>query len=75
MAYGEWRPTPMSRAADRSSRPKGSEDDLRALLLGEASAADLVQEGRLRVDGDLGELSGLMGLLGALDPDFVIVTP
>ncbi|MGW2202794.1 alkyl/aryl-sulfatase [Streptomyces sp. NPDC001774] len=52
-----------------------AEDDLRALLLGEASTADLVQEGRLTVDGDLGRLSGLMSLLGEPDPDFAIVTP
>ncbi|WP_042430943.1 alkyl/aryl-sulfatase [Streptacidiphilus anmyonensis] len=50
-----------------------SEADLRALLLGALSAAEL--SGRARISGDAGKLAELLACLGAPDPGFAIVTP
>ncbi|QKW25330.1 MBL fold metallo-hydrolase [Streptomyces seoulensis] len=51
------------------------ESDLRALLLGSTDPADLAARENVRVTGDLGGLTALLGHLDAPDPDFAIVTP
>ncbi|OIV39540.1 alkyl/aryl-sulfatase [Mangrovactinospora gilvigrisea] len=49
------------------------EADLRAVLLGAVTPADLA--GRVTVSGDSAKLAELFGYLDAPDPDFAIVTP
>ncbi|MFF3891079.1 alkyl/aryl-sulfatase [Streptomyces sp. NPDC001914] len=52
-----------------------SEGDLRSLLLGILTPADLVTREDVEVTGDIGRLTDLLGHLGTPDPDFAIVTP
>ncbi|MEV0171003.1 alkyl sulfatase dimerization domain-containing protein [Streptomyces sp. NPDC050803] len=52
-----------------------AEADLRAVLLGALSPADLAARDDIKVSGDLGRLTELLGYLAAPDPDFAIVTP
>lgn len=49
------------------------EADLRALLLGSLSPAEL--GARATVSGDAGKITELLGNLGAPEPDFAVVTP
>ncbi|MEU9394615.1 alkyl sulfatase dimerization domain-containing protein [Streptomyces sp. NPDC048324] len=52
-----------------------TEADLRALLLGALSPADLAAKDSVEITGDAGRLSELLGYLDTPDPDFAIVTP
>lgn len=52
-----------------------TEADLRALLLGALSPADLAARDSVEITGDAGRLSELLGYLDTPDPDFAIVTP
>ncbi|MGW3137472.1 alkyl/aryl-sulfatase [Streptomyces sp. NPDC001139] len=51
------------------------EADLRALLLGALSPADLAARDSVEITGDAGRLNELLGYLDTPDPDFAIVTP
>ncbi|GAA2881410.1 alkyl sulfatase dimerization domain-containing protein [Streptomyces mexicanus] len=51
------------------------ESDLRALLLGTLTPRQLTGRANVKVTGDLGRLTELLGHLGTPDPDFAIVTP
>jgi alkyl sulfatase BDS1-like metallo-beta-lactamase superfamily hydrolase len=51
------------------------ESDLRALLLGTLTPRQLTGRTNVKVTGDLGRLTELLGHLGTPDPDFAIVTP
>ncbi|MEU1282494.1 alkyl sulfatase dimerization domain-containing protein [Streptomyces sp. NPDC005805] len=66
---------PSPEAADPQVEIALGEAELRAILLGTADPAALAAEGRVRVTGDPGVLTELMGLLDEPDPDFAIVTP
>ena len=48
---------------------------LNQLLLKAADLGELVESGRLRVEGDGAKLGELLGLLDEPDPGFAIVTP
>ncbi|WP_405801887.1 alkyl/aryl-sulfatase [Streptomyces sp. NBC_01506] len=52
-----------------------AESDLRALLLGTVSPADLARRPGVKITGDAGKLTELLGHLTDPDPDFAIVTP
>ncbi len=52
-----------------------AEADLRAVLLGAVTPADLTARDDVRVEGDPGKLAELLGHLDEPDPDFAIVTP
>ncbi|MGW4049892.1 alkyl/aryl-sulfatase [Streptomyces sp. NPDC004779] len=52
-----------------------AEADLRAVLLGTLSPADLLAREGVRAIGDTAKLTELLGHLGRPDPDFAIVTP
>lgn len=65
--------TPGERAPDTEITL--TETDLRALLLGATSLADLAAEGRAEITGDPDKPAELFNYLGAPDPDFAIVTP
>ena len=45
------------------------------MLLGSATAGDLITAGELQIEGDGAKLATLFGLLDAPDPNFNIVTP
>ncbi|MGW2084209.1 alkyl/aryl-sulfatase [Streptomyces sp. NPDC001880] len=51
------------------------EADLRAVLLGTVTPAELAARDTVKVVGDIGKLTELLGHLGDPDPDFAIVTP
>ncbi|MFE7854124.1 alkyl/aryl-sulfatase [Streptomyces sp. NPDC057403] len=52
-----------------------TEADLRHLLMGALSPADLAAKDTVEIAGDAGRLSELLGYLDTPDPDFAIVTP
>ncbi|MFE3542914.1 alkyl/aryl-sulfatase [Nocardia sp. NPDC059177] len=52
-----------------------SEADLRAALVQGEDLQQMIEAGRVEVDGDAGKLVELVGYLDAPDPDFAIVTP
>lgn len=52
-----------------------TELEMRAVLLGSMSPADLMARPGVEVTGDAGKLTELLGHLGDPDPDFAIVTP
>ncbi|MCH0558086.1 alkyl/aryl-sulfatase [Streptomyces sp. MUM 16J] len=52
-----------------------TEEELRALLLGTITPADLTARDGVEVTGDAGKLTELLGHLTEPDPDFAIVTP
>ncbi|MDI2032465.1 alkyl sulfatase dimerization domain-containing protein [Saccharopolyspora sp. TS4A08] len=51
------------------------EPDLRSVLLGTTTAADLAERGRAEITGDPNLIAELFGHLDEPDPDFTIVTP
>ncbi|MEU2506616.1 alkyl sulfatase dimerization domain-containing protein [Streptomyces sp. NPDC007863] len=53
----------------------GSKPALVGVLLEPGSAANLVEAGKVKLDGDAGALDTLAGLLDTFDPDFAVVTP
>ncbi|MFF1295794.1 MULTISPECIES: alkyl/aryl-sulfatase [unclassified Streptomyces] len=62
-------------AADPDVEISLTEADLRAVLLGIVSPADLAARSGVKVSGDAGRLTELLGHLSDPDPDFAIVTP
>jgi alkyl sulfatase BDS1-like metallo-beta-lactamase superfamily hydrolase len=62
-------------AADPDVEISLTEADLRAVLLGIVSPADLAARSGVKVSGDVGRLTELLGHLSDPDPDFAIVTP
>ncbi|WP_327721048.1 MBL fold metallo-hydrolase [Streptomyces sp. NBC_00490] len=62
-------------AADPDVEISLTEADLRAVLLGTVSPADLAARSGVKVSGDAGRLTELLGHLSDPDPDFAIVTP
>lgn len=62
-------------AADPDVEFTLDEADLRAVLLGTVTPAELAARDTVTVVGDAGRLTELLGHLGAPDPDFAIVTP
>ncbi|MEU9321581.1 alkyl sulfatase dimerization domain-containing protein [Streptomyces sp. NPDC048295] len=62
-------------AADPDVEFTLDEADLRAVLLGTVTPAELAARDTVKVVGDAGRLTELLGHLGAPDPDFAIVTP
>ncbi|MFJ6615318.1 alkyl/aryl-sulfatase [Streptomyces sp. NPDC091289] len=52
-----------------------TEPEVRAVLLGSLSPADLMARPGVEITGDAGKLTELLGHLGDPDPDFAIVTP
>ncbi|MFD7876313.1 alkyl/aryl-sulfatase [Streptomyces sp. NPDC059766] len=52
-----------------------AEADLRAVLLGTVSPADLVGRPGVEIIGEAGKLTELLGHLDCPDPDFAIITP
>jgi alkyl sulfatase BDS1-like metallo-beta-lactamase superfamily hydrolase len=45
------------------------------LVTGDLDMGTAIAEGQVQVDGDVGALSSLVGLLAPGDPSFAIVTP
>ncbi|MFB7493334.1 alkyl/aryl-sulfatase [Streptomyces sp. NPDC056161] len=62
-------------AADPDIEVTLAESDLRAVLLGTVGPADLAGRDTVKISGDPGRLTELLGHLGTADPDFAIVTP
>ncbi|MCX5358997.1 MBL fold metallo-hydrolase [Streptomyces sp. NBC_00124] len=62
-------------AADPDVEISLTEADLRAVLLGIVSPADLAARSGVKVSGDVGRLTELLGHLRDPDPDFAVVTP
>ncbi|MEU5891130.1 alkyl sulfatase dimerization domain-containing protein [Streptomyces sp. NPDC047461] len=62
-------------AADPDVEISLTEADLRAVLLGVVSPADLAARSGVKVSGDVGRLTELLGHLSDPDPDFAVVTP
>ncbi|MFE6287966.1 alkyl/aryl-sulfatase [Streptomyces sp. NPDC057877] len=62
-------------AAEPDAEITLTEADLRAVLLGGVTPSDLAAREDVKVTGDIGALTGLLGYLGAPDPDFAVVTP
>ncbi|WP_103533061.1 alkyl/aryl-sulfatase [Streptomyces sp. SM11] len=52
-----------------------TELEMRAVLLGSLSPADLMARHGVEITGDVGKLTELLGHLGDPDPDFAVVTP
>ncbi|HEY5645039.1 MAG TPA: alkyl sulfatase C-terminal domain-containing protein, partial [Pseudomonadales bacterium] len=52
-----------------------TESDFKALMVGLENAAQLVQAGRLSIDGDVQALGRLVALLDAFPRRYPIVTP
>ena len=48
---------------------------LHELIAGADTVDELVESGRMAVEGDQAKLGELLGLLDPPDPDFAIVTP
>ncbi|WP_329113716.1 alkyl/aryl-sulfatase [Streptomyces sp. NBC_01465] len=62
-------------SADTTLTVTGSKAALVGVLLKPASAGQLAEAGKIKLDGDDGALRTLAGLLDEFDPDFNIVTP
>jgi alkyl sulfatase BDS1-like metallo-beta-lactamase superfamily hydrolase len=52
-----------------------SRRSLIGIVTGQLDPSTAIEEGALTIDGDIGELGALVGLLASVDPDFDIVTP
>lgn len=52
-----------------------AESELRAVLLGTVTPADLAARGAVKITDDVERLAELLGYLGQPDPDLAVVTP
>ena len=65
----------IAREAEHDATVTLARTTLDQVLTGVAQVAEVLGDGRLRIDGDAAKLGELLGLLDAPDPSFPIVTP